>query len=77
MRSLKRVGTVCVLCLSFAAAGCHEHSKQSVATAQAVAKGTKVSAAAERLDGYFGDQFSDAERALASKPPSDPDCPTF
>lgn len=72
MRSFQSIGTATVVCLAFAASGCHEHSRQSLATAQ----GVEIKATGEQLDIYFGDRFSDVERALASKP-ADPDCPTF
>ena len=90
MRSFKLVQAVAVTCLAFVASGCYEHSRQSLAMAQtavkadetkveaaAKAKGAEVKAAAERLDDYIGDKFSDAEKALASKPKTEPDAPTF
>jgi hypothetical protein len=81
------------VCFVFAASGCHEHSKQSLASANTAvrveeariagavkSKEAEAKDAAERLDAYIGDKFSDAEKALASKPKSqqpEPDAPTF
>jgi hypothetical protein len=36
-----------------------------------------VKSEAERPDAYIGDRFSDEEKALASRPKSEPDAPSF
>ena len=80
-------------CAVFAASGCHEHSKQSLATVKTDVRAdearisgavrsreAEAKDAAERLDAYIGDKFSDAEKALASKPKPqnpEPEAPTF
>jgi hypothetical protein len=80
-------------CVVFAASGCQEHSKQSLAAAKTAvqadearvsgamrSKEAEAQHAAARLDAYIGDKFSDAEKALASKPKPqqpEPDAPTF
>lgn len=80
-------------CVVLAASGCHEHSKQSLAAAKTAvqadearvagavrSKEAEAKDAAERLDAYIGDKFSDAEKALVSKPKPqqpEPDAPTF
>lgn len=90
MHSFKLVQVAAATCLAFAASACQEHSKQSLAMAQAAVKadrtkveaavkaeGAEVKAAAVHLDDYIGDRFSDAEKALQPKPETEPDAPTF
>ncbi|MDM0104832.1 hypothetical protein QTH97_07800 [Variovorax sp. J22R24] len=72
MRSFKLIATASVVCLAFAVSGCHEHSRQSLARTQ-----VKVNTTADPLDLYIGDKFSDEQRALASKPQTELDAPSF
>lgn len=86
MHSFKWVQAAAAVCLALAASGCHEHSRQSLATGKTAidadgaamqSRAAEANAAAERLDAYIGDKFSDTQKALATKPPPDSDIPTF
>jgi hypothetical protein len=64
--------------VAVAASACYQHSRQSLGVPKAVEKMQAVDAAAaeERLDAYFGDRFSEVQKALATRP-QEPDVPSF
>jgi hypothetical protein len=67
-----------LVCVGVAVSACYQHSRQSLETSRAVEKIQAVDAqpAEERLDAFFGDRFSEVQKALASRPP-EPDVPSF
>ena len=67
-----------LVCVAVAASACYQHSRQSLEDSKAVEKIQALDAqpTEERLDAYFGDRFSEVQKALASKP-QEPDVPSF
>lgn len=64
--------------VAVAASACYQHSRQSLDVSKVVEKiqAVDADAAEERLDAYFGDRFSEVQKALASRP-KDSDVPSF
>lgn len=56
-----------LVCVAVAASACYQHSRQSLEDSKAVEKIQAVDAQPpeERLDAYFGDRFSEVQKALA------------
>lgn len=63
-----------LVCMAFGASGCHESGNPSMVHPAKVADDKS---AQERVGVYFGDIFSDAEKALAALPARGPDPTPF